>query len=567
MKRVARYFQPSVLITLVASVVLLAAGFWMVRADINEMRAQARENILWDATQLELEFLRLQRSLAEFQTPGSLVTPKEVNVRFDILWSRLVLFEEGNIGLRMRAYDEPTGALSSLFASVRAVESEVVNLKAGDTETAKAVANTLAPHALPVRKLMQVILHGEEKINAVLRDHLAQFSMILTLFSGFAVLISVLLIYVFARDRNRFQQLAESNLLLLAAANKASRAKSQFLAMMSHELRTPMNGVLGHLALVKQGGLSIHQDRLLEQAERSGQQMIGLLGDILDFAALQDDRLKLENKPFDPRLLAESVREMFEPVAAREGIEFSVRIEAECPSRVIGDFARLRQALTHLATYILETAGTRNIGLGVGYRDGNLLLSIAFEYDRAGAEWRPELITGEKGAREDAFASEALGPSVSRGLIERMGGQTKLDNPAPSRIAVLVEVPAREIVVETLLIRVFAQSASLEAICKASFQSEKVRFLCSEDKASPHVIMIEAGGEAEHHEVARASQAYPEAVLVAIGRPVNPDDFDDVVNVPIDLHQARAAKFLKLASGARDLASGKDLRYSQRNTT
>lgn len=561
MKFPKRLLRPSVLVVLLAMVAVSAFGFLVVRKDIEEMRRAGRENILWDVTQLEFELLRFQRVLAEFQVAGADVSPSEVNIRFDILWSRVTLFDQGNIGQRFQVYDQKTGTVAAIFQTMQETEGLIVDLAPGDIASARVVQAKFEPFLADLRQLSQTVLHGEEEVGATLREHLAQFSSMLAVLSATTVLVSLLFIYILTRDNARFRRLAATNRDLLEVANKANRAKSQFLAMMSHELRTPMNGVLGHLALIKQRGLSVHQDRLLGQAERSGHQMIGLLGDILDFADLQDDRLKLEKKPFDPGQLADAVSDMFKPVAEREGIVFNTQVSADCPSHIIGDFGRLRQALTHLATYILETAGTENITLEIGYGGGNLLLSICFDYDRSGAEWRPELITGEKESCDDAFASEALGPSVSRGLIERMGGFTKLDNPTANRIAVLVEVPAREIVVDRLLFRILARSASLEAICKASFQSKNVHFLAANDDRIPHVVMIEAGGETESRDVRDAAEKFPEAVLVAIGRPLNPDDFDDIVSVPIDLQRARSTSFMRLARGGDRLASDEKLRY------
>lgn len=406
------------------------------------------------------------------------------------------------------------------------------------------------------------MLHGEERRYSVLREDLSSSSGILTIISAIAVLSSVLLIFVFARETHQFRQLAEQNRILLEASRLANKAKSQFLSMMSHELRTPMNGVLGLLALIKQQGLSGHQNRLMDQAERSGVQMIGLLKDILDFSALQDDQLKLDQKPFEIRNLVTAIKDMFGPVALREGIEFDVRADRTCPDRVIGDFARLRQALTHLATYILETAGASNIAIDLAYGNGALTASISFDYSQIGGEWEPELIMGNAVRKGDSFASEALGPAVSRGLIERMGGSTKLNNPTPERIAVLVSVPAPEMIVETLLIKVVTQSGALEAICRAAFRAENVRFLADDDPRQPHVVMIEAGGEKEAAQLKYCAMAYPQAILVALGKPQDANEFDDFVEVPIDIATVRQAAFMQLASGSRKLAEPENLRYA-----
>ncbi|MBZ0130643.1 MAG: hypothetical protein K8F59_16220 [Rhodobacteraceae bacterium] len=375
--------RTAILATVVLTIAIAVVGFILVRGDINRMRDSARENALWNAMQVEIELMRFQRTLAEFGGEHG-VSPAGVNARFDILWSRVSQYQQGDVGERLRAYDTRDGTISALFDKMQEVEARVVGLQAGDRATALEVQNVFNPFASQLRRMSRIVLHGEEALNAALREDLSGSSSILTVVSGIALLGSALMIFLFARDSNRFRVLAALNERLARASDKESQAKSQFLAMMSHELRTPMNGVMGHLALMRDQDLSQWQVRLLEQAERSGQQMIGLLADILDFTALQDDKLKLDSKPFETDALVAAVRDMFQPVATREGIAFEARLAPGCPERVIGDFARLRQALTHLATYILETAGTSDIVLELGHEDGCLTASLSFDYDREG---------------------------------------------------------------------------------------------------------------------------------------------------------------------------------------
>jgi phospho-acceptor domain-containing protein len=555
------------------SIAMAGVGFLIVQKDVAVMRDSGRENILWSAAQIELELLRFQNTLAHFTANDPDVGPQQVNDRFDILWSRILLFQQGSVGARLRAYDDRDSVVATLFAKMKMVEADIVNLRPGDVATGTRLDHEFTAFSADMRRLSRDVLHGEEQVGATQRENLAQSSSLLTLLSAVAVITSFLMILFFARETRQLRELSNLNKRLLQISTKAGQAKSQFLAMMSHELRTPMNGVLGLLALVKQQGLSQHQDRLVDQAERSGQQMISLLGDILDFSALQDDRLKLDSKPFDPTRLSEAVSDMFQPIASREGIIFEVRTDPSCPDRVIGDFTRMRQALTHLATYLLETAGTRNIALDLAYRNGCLEAALSFDYSQVGGEWEPELIMGTttSARNKDGFASEALGPSVARGLIERMGGTTKLFNPTDDRIAVLVCVPAKELVIETLMIRIVSQSAALDAICRAALRGENVRFLDATSSQSPHVVMIEAGGEQEAARVAEYTAKFPESVLVALGQPDNPGKFDDVMEVPIDIATIRQADFMRMAGGnspAPPLAGSDNLRYAgRRNAT
>jgi signal transduction histidine kinase len=551
-------------VVIVLTITIAAAGFFVVRRDIDAMNDAARENILWSAVQVEIELMRFQRSLADFGSTGSQTSVRDINNRFDILWSRVTLFQQGEVGQRLSAYDGVTSTVPDLFAAMQAVEDAVVGLAPGDVATAQDIQARFEPLASRLRVLSRDVLHGEEAKQAMLRADLQSSSLILTVISAVAVLASVLLIFVFARDTNRFRQLAEQNAVLLAASNRASRAKSQFLAMMSHELRTPMNGVLGLLALVRQKGLSEPQERLLDRAERSGRQMNALLAHILDFTAIQDDQLELDYKPFEPAQLAEAVHDLFEPVAQREGIAFSVTLDPACPHRLFGDFARLRQAVTHLATYVLETAGTRNIAIDLSYADGNLEAAISFDYSQTGGEWHPELILGATEPRGDSFATEALGPAVSRGLIDRMGGSTMLASPAADRIAVIVRVPAEELRIDRLTLKIVTQSAALEAICRAAFRSERIRFLTAGSADEAHVVLVEAGGQQEAETLRAIARQYPRAMLVALGRPVNPDDFQDVIDVPIDVAKVRNSALMRLAEGRSRSDGDRELRYEKK---
>ncbi len=555
------------LVIIVLTIGVAAIGFLVVREDVDEMHESARENILWDAMQVEIELTRFQHELVKFSTGSGGATPRSINERFDILWSRVTLFGQGTVGARLRAYDSGGIVLSKLLVKMKAVEASVVGLTPQDQARAQSLFGQFNQFKPDLRRLSLKVLHGEEANRAILRENLSQSSLLLTISSVVAAVVSLLLIVVFAREARRFRQLAHINETLLHASDKASRAKSQFLAMMSHELRTPMNGVLGLLALLRQQGLSSRQARLLAQAERSGQRMIGLLSDILDFSDLRDDRLKLNMKPFETARLIGAIREDFDVVAQREGVSFVARIDASCPPRVIGDFARLRQALTHLVTYLMETAGISNIAVDVAYAKGCLNASISFDYGRDGGEWVPDLIMGStapdaRSGATDSLASEALGPAVSRGLIAAMGGVTTLNNVGHDRIVVLVSVPAKEMAAGVLLIRIICKSRALETICKAALRLENVSFLPPGSRDTAHVIIIEAGGIDEADTVASCAQLCPGAMLVALGRPRNPEKFDDIVEVPIDIAAIRRAGFMQLAHARTFLAGNEKVQYA-----
>lgn len=415
-----------VLAVFLAASGLAIAGYNAFRKDVAAMQAASLEDITWASYQLEQELGRFRESLLQFQVAGSDIDANDVNARFDILWSRIAIFQQGGIGERLSNYDLETLVVPRLFDEMKAVDRRIVGLSDGDQTEAANLLLVFAPFVDELRVFSRKITLGEELRGREIREQLNS-GVNRTLFlSGLAIVIALGSLAYINRESMRFKRLAEVNLKLADAAEAASRAKSKFLTMMSHELRTPMNGVLGLLALSKQGATQQSQVRLIEQAEQSGQQMVDLLSDILDFSALNSDDLKLEKKPFNIEHLAIAIREQFTPLAKRHGISFVTSILDGCPSHVQGDFRRLNQAFSHLAQYVVETAGVQNGEMEFSCVENLLTMKMSFDYLSEGGEWTPELILGQSERGEESFSTDALGPAIARGFVEEMGGSIRL---------------------------------------------------------------------------------------------------------------------------------------------
>jgi len=132
------------------------------------------------------------------------------------------------------------------------------------------------------------------------------------------------------------------------AAEKANRAKSDFLAKMSHEIRTPLNAVLGFSELAEMADSPLDRNRALNSLRESGRTLLALVNDILDLSRVESGSLSLERVPFDLRQLVESSVEHLSVEAGRKGLTLTATIGSDVPAYVSGDPQRLRQILVNL---------------------------------------------------------------------------------------------------------------------------------------------------------------------------------------------------------------------------
>ena len=161
--------------------------------------------------------------------------------------------------------------------------------------------------------------------------------------AGFIFFVSIILKVNQARKR---AMLAAEN--AQHASDEANKAKSLFLAKMSHEIRTPMSGVLGMSALLNELNLSKEQQQCNDVITASGQTLLSVINDILDYSKIEAGKMTLENISFNIESLLWEVMKMFRIQAQEKNLPLMADIALDVPKQVIGDPTRLRQILINL---------------------------------------------------------------------------------------------------------------------------------------------------------------------------------------------------------------------------
>ena len=254
-----------------------------------------------------------------------------------------------------------------------------------------------------------------------------------------------------------------------AVAESASRTKSDFLASMSHEIRTPMNSIMGIADLLAQTQLSEEQQKYVEIFQRSGENLLNLINDILDLSKVEASQLELERTGFSLTDHLEKLTEMVGPRAKDKGLALSISVADDVPLGLIGDPTRLRQVLLNLLGNAIKFTNAGHVRLAVSMQvaagEGGSPVrpfpTLQFTVTDTGIGIPADKLEGvfERFNQADSsttrrFGGSGLGLTICRQLVELMDGHIWVESAlgkgsvfslcVPFELADAAEFPATE---------------------------------------------------------------------------------------------------------------------------
>lgn len=213
-------------------------------------------------------------------------------------------------------------------------------------------------------------------------------------------------------------------------AQEAARIKSEFLANMSHELRTPLNGVIGFTRLTLKTELNTTQRDHLNTIERSANNLLAIINDVLDFSKLEAGKLILESIPFPLRSTLDDVVTLLAHSSHDKGLELTLNIKNDVPDNVIGDPLRLQQVITNLVGNAIKFTEGGNIDILVEKRalsNTKVQIEVQIRDTGIGIPERDQSRLFQAFRQADASISRrhggtGLGLVITQKLVNEMGG-------------------------------------------------------------------------------------------------------------------------------------------------
>jgi signal transduction histidine kinase/CheY-like chemotaxis protein len=452
MKSVARKAREArqgnrVTMLLQVSVVLLVVVLFSMLLDIasryTKLQDGFRENAVWSMYQLDRESWKFLESLHRLVDDGdkSRRAIKTAVTRYDIVFSRIKTVEKGRFDINVSANTDITHNIMAIRALIRGAEPIFNALALGrevpqsDLEQTKRSLDGLLPMT---EELLVYINNAASTYRADTRTELQSLQLRSAALIGLLVICVACLVYSLRRQLRSMREAGASLEAMAERLNSAyldaeagNRAKSQFMATIGHEVRTPLNAILGTAELLQLSALPPTVCAGITTIRRSGESLLEIINEVLDFAKIEHGNLAIETRAVDIREVAVTAMEIIRDRAVENGNEVRFVVDPGfCSGSVLTDPTRLRQVLLNLMSNAAKftSGGLICLRLSEIARSGSSIFRFEISdtgigIDPAGLSRLFQPFTQVDATISRRFGGTGLGLAICKQIVEALGGR------------------------------------------------------------------------------------------------------------------------------------------------
>lgn len=427
--------------------VLLLVGLIYLLSGIyekyQELQDGIRENALWSVYQLDRETRRLSEVASDMLVRLD-VSDESVSLlttRYDILYSRMALLKKANLDLRLGETPGLVQLVSSIEPAVMSKSAMFDAIAQGQRLDIDMLSGFVSDMKGVMKNTEELLTNTNNKVSSERADarEALQSLQLKTGAVTAALSISVGILVISLRRQLKsvraagleFEDMTRELKESFAAAEAGNRAKSQFMATMGHEVRTPLNAILGTAELLELSELPERVRGGVQTIRRSGQSLLEILNEILDFAKMENGEIDVQLGPVDVAALVSDTVEMLRDRAA----EKTNTLVADIPDRhggicVMTDQTRLRQVVLNLLSNAIKftSHGMVAVKLSEEAVDGRTLLKFAVTDTGIGIDEEGQGRLFKPFSQVDAsisrnYGGTGLGLIICKEIVESLGGR------------------------------------------------------------------------------------------------------------------------------------------------